>query len=90
MSFGIPVRNGLGLGLLASTSLATGVVSSGPGPAGNNLVWGAGNYLIWDTDDGVPLRCGQSVVHQPVRLLDADCRHDAAGVHVADGGYADG
>jgi hypothetical protein len=49
MSFGIPVRNGLGLGLLASTSLATGVVSSGPGPAGNNLVWGAGNYLIWDT-----------------------------------------
>ena len=51
MSFGIPVRNGLGLGLLASTTLATGVVSSGPGPGptGNGLVWGAGNYLVWDT-----------------------------------------
>jgi hypothetical protein len=49
MSFGIPVRNGLGLGLLASTSLATGVVSFGPGPTGNGLVWGAGNYLVWDT-----------------------------------------
>jgi hypothetical protein len=48
MSFGIPVRNGLGLGLLASTSLATGVVS-GPAPVGNNLVWGAGNFLAWDT-----------------------------------------
>lgn len=30
MSFGIPVRNGLGLGLLASTSLATGNVGYTP------------------------------------------------------------
>ena len=45
MSFGIPVRNGLGLGLLASTSLATGNI--GYGPSGNGLVWGAGNYLVW-------------------------------------------
>lgn len=32
MSFGIPVRNGLGLGLLASTSLATGNVGYTPPP----------------------------------------------------------
>jgi hypothetical protein len=49
MSFGIPVRNGLGLGLLASTSLATGVVSSGPAPVGNGLVWDTGNNFVWDT-----------------------------------------
>lgn len=49
MSFGIPVRNGLGLGLLASTSLATGRIASGPAPVGNNLAWGVGNYFVWDT-----------------------------------------
>jgi hypothetical protein len=32
MSFGIPVRNGLGLGLLASTSLATGNTGYTPPP----------------------------------------------------------
>jgi hypothetical protein len=53
MSFGIPVRNGLGLGLLASTSLATRNVgySSGPINIGwgspDYLVWGATNYLTW-------------------------------------------
>ena len=50
MSFGIPVRNGLGLGLLASTSLATrnvGFTPGPPGPTGNGLVWGAGDYLVW-------------------------------------------
>jgi len=46
MSFGIPVRNGLGLGLLASTTLATRNAFGG-GPTGNGLVWGAGNYLVW-------------------------------------------
>jgi hypothetical protein len=53
MSFGIPVRNGLGLGLLASTSLATGNVGYSPGPiriswgSPDYLVWGATNYLTW-------------------------------------------
>jgi hypothetical protein len=49
MSFGIPVRNGLGLGLLASTTLATRNAFGGgpPGPTGNGLVWGATNYLVW-------------------------------------------
>ena len=36
MSFGIPVRNGLGLGLLASTSLATGNVGYTPPPGPTN------------------------------------------------------
>lgn len=35
MSFGIPVRNGLGLGLLASTSLATGNIGYNPTPSLN-------------------------------------------------------
>lgn len=38
MSFGIPVRNGLGLGLLASTSLATGNVGYTPPPGDDGIL----------------------------------------------------
>jgi hypothetical protein len=53
MSFGAPVRNGLGLGLLTSTSLATGIVGYTPGlikiswGSPSYLIWGATDYLIW-------------------------------------------
>ena len=44
MSFGIPVRNGLGLGLLASTSLATGNVGTAFSPA---VLFASGEQGVW-------------------------------------------
>jgi hypothetical protein len=46
MSFGIPVRNGLGLGLLASTSLATGNVGSAPFTPASLFASGAPGFLL--------------------------------------------
>lgn len=57
MSFGIPVRNGLGLGLLASTSLATGNVGYTP-PAVTNGI------LLENTTDFLMLEDGSSFLLQ--------------------------
>lgn len=82
MSFGIPVRNGLGLGLLASTSLATGNVGSVPFTPASLFASGAPGFLLdatladlsslfQDSAGTIPV----TAVEQPVgRVLDTSGR----------------
>jgi hypothetical protein len=83
MSFGIPVRNGLGLGLLASTTLATRNVSVAFTPA---VLFAAGEQGVWydpsdlttlfqDSAGTIPV----TAVEQPVgRMLDLSGRGNHA------------
>jgi hypothetical protein len=78
MSFGIPVRNGLGLGLLASTSLATRNSGGGSAPFTPALLFASGEQGVWydpsdfstlfqDSAGTIPV----TAVEQPVgRMLD--------------------
>lgn len=52
MSFGIPVRNGLGIGLLASTSLSTGNVGYTPPPPPNGMLQETGEPDFIVMEDG--------------------------------------
>jgi hypothetical protein len=86
MSFGIPVRNGLGLGLLASTSLATGNSGGGSAPFTPAALFASGEQGVWyDPSDFSTLfqdsagTTPVTAVEQPVgRMLDLSGRGNHA------------